>query len=367
MVENHMQIYSETLYAFTQKCLLYLREIIANETDLELRRTRFLFNKHTYPLVLITFENDSKIGYFDQASYQIGLNSKLSFTAKENVLKDILRHEFAHYLTMINFGNVKAHGDEFKSICKKYGWEKSISKATLDINLANDLLEGDLKSEKLIAKVKNLLKLASSDNEHEAHLATTKANQLILKHNLSIYSSSEDTPIYTKTIMTEKRKSSKMSSIYSILTHFLVTPVMNYTSDGVRLEITGTKTNIEIGEYVCSFLLLELDRLWMLEKEKSNLKGLRQKNSFFLGVAQGYEQKIKETQSHYSQEESKSLVLIKADLKEKTDKIYGRLRGSYSNSAYDDKSASRGRSHGKRLSINEGIKKNSNKLIGWLR
>ena len=361
-----MLIYSESTFTFIAKCQSYLKQIIRNETDLKVNRSRFSFNSHTYPISIVTFTGLNKIGYFDGSNYQIGLNSNLMFSTKEPVLKDILRHEFAHYMTMIKYGDVLPHGEEFKQICSGYGWNKSISKATMDIQLSNNELVGDLKTEKVLTKVKNLLKLSESDNEHEAELATTKANQLIIKHNLEQMHLTEDDPLYVQEVFFAKKRNAKLSAIYSIISHFLVTPVMNYTSQGVRLEITGSKTNIELGEYIAEYLDRELDKLWALAKYKNNLKGLKQKNSFFSGVARGFDEKMLASQSDLSVVQAKDLVILKDDLRVKTDRIYGRLRSSTSQSSFDRSSLKLGQSAGKNLSINKGIKNKTNKLIGWL-
>ena len=164
----------------------------------------------------------------------------------------------------------------------------------------------------------------------------------------------------------QKKRNSKLSAIYSILSHFLVTPVMNYTTEGVRLEITGSKTNIELGEYIAEFLSKELDKLWAIAKYKNNLKGLKQKNSFFRGVARGFDEKMLESQKDLSPIQTKDLVILKDELKHKTDRIYGRLRSSTSQSNFDHSSLKIGQKAGKNLSINKGLKNKTNKLLGWL-
>jgi hypothetical protein len=142
---------------------------------------------------------------------------------------------------------------------------------------------------------------------------------------------------------------------------------MNYTSTGVRLEITGTKTNVEVGEYIVQFLDRELDKLWNLAKYKNNLKGLKQKNSFLAGVARGFDQKMNDDNYALTTQESKALMVLKEDLQASTDKIYGRLRSSTSNNAIDSASLSLGKKAGKNLSINKGINNKTTKKIGWLR
>ncbi len=363
-----VKIYSETTFSFIAKCQKYLKDIIRNETKIEVRTSRFVFNRYTYPISIVTFTGSHKIGYFDSSNYEIGLNANLIYTVKEPVLKDILRHEFAHFITFLKHGAVLPHGEEFKKVCQDYGWTSSISKASMDIQLANTEMTGDLQTEKLITKIKNLLKLSESSNEHEARLATSKANALMIKHNLQRINSDPEETLYVQEVYFSKKRNAKLSAIYSILSHFLVTPVMNYTSEGVRLEITGQKTNIEIGQYISEFLDRELDKLWAIAKYKNSLKGLKQKNSFYAGVAKGFDDKMNEGERELTKSESRALVSFKNDLKLKTDRIYGRLRSSGSSASIDQKTLGLGKAAGKNLSINKGLKGSKTiKQLGWFK
>src|SRR5690606_34918991 len=137
-------------------------------------------------------------------------------------------------------------------------------------------------AEKVYSKIKNLLKLATSSNPHEAELATLKANQLLIKYNLthSDYLQNDEALFYVHRILSQKKKSAKLSAIYDIIKHFMVRPVLRYTKKGVYLEITGTKTNIELSDYIASFLDRELEGLWKKEQKLfPHLKGLKNKNS----------------------------------------------------------------------------------------
>ena len=367
MVKKVMQIYSETTFAFIAKAQKYLIQIIQNETKLSVARTRFHFNNYKYPISIITFTGIEKIGYFDPSNYQIGLNVNLVYSVKEEVLKDILRHEFAHYLTFLNFGNVIPHGTEFKSICKELGWEKSISKASMDIETENLRFQSDIKTEKMMIKIKNLLDLGQSDNENEAKLATAKANSLMLKYNLDIAGISNDEALFVKVIFTSKKRNSKLNTLYSIISHFLVTPVLNYTNDGVKLEIAGSRANINIGSYICDFLDKELDRSWAIAKYKNNLKGLKQKNSFFMGLAKGFDLQMQASSNSMTKEESKELTIIKADLADKTNRIYGRLKSSHSGASIDKQSMNLGKKIGKSLTIKKALDNKKTKQIGWIK
>lgn len=363
-----MKVFSENIHLFTHKCEQFLKDIIQQETSIKLRRSRFEFNRYTYPIHIVIFQNQTKLGYFDPHTYQIGLNQYLMYSVKESVLKDILRHEFAHYLCFLMYPNLnEPHGKEFRSVCESFGWDRSISKASLNIELAGAEKMGQLASEKLISKIKNLLKLADSDNVHEAELATLKANQLLLKHNLQFYDlESTDKKTYTKTLITAKRKNAKLSCIYDIIKHFMVRPVLIYGQGQVALEATGSLESIELADYVASFLDRELEVMW--EKNKTpKLKGLKAKNSFFHGVAKGYNQKAQKIKDDLKTEEQHALVVIEKDLDLMMNKIYRRISHTSSKSSYDANAFNSGVSAGKNLNINKSVKSNkkTTSLLSW--
>lgn len=362
----NMLIYSETSFAFIQKCERMIKEIIENETDFQLRRTRFEYKSHLYPIHIVIFIGENKLGYFDPNTYQIGINQALIYHAKDKVLKDILRHEFAHYITYLFYGNVIAHGDEFKHVCNLFNFPSNVSSASVDINLANNF-EGDLRSEKIINKVKNLLKLAQSSNQHEAQLATLKANQLLLKHNLEYFQTeTSEQPLYVHKVMISKRKNAKMIAIYDILKHFMVRPILSYGKNQVALEVTGNKTNIELAQYIAGFLEEELDRLWIAYQKEYKLKGLRAKNSFFSGIAKGHNAKMQFTQKQYSKHEQNALIVLNNKLDQDVRKIYRRLSSTQSSSGICKDAYGLGHKAGKNLTINKGLKQSgATKLISY--
>src|SRR5690606_35010246 len=125
--------------------------------------------------------------------------------------------------------------------------------------------------------------------------------------------------INSKTVLTQKRKDAKMRCIGNILTHFMVTPIYSYCKGGLGLDVAGTRINVEMAAYVAQFLHHELDRLWIENKREFGLQGLKAKNSFFSGVALGYDQKMQQTKESFSTEESKALVKVTKTIE---DRVY---------------------------------------------
>lgn len=330
-----------------------LRQVIA-DIGLTVRRSRFQLGPMLYPIQVVVFEG-SEIGHFNAPYYQIGLNRKLVYSAKDSVLRDILRHEMAHYLTFIEWGEVQPHGREFHETCRKYGFPEKIAEAKMNLALENDRKEGDLTSEKVLEKVKKLLQLAQSTNAHEAELATVKANELLLRHNLNFTSTFSDEPIYLERVLFQKRKDAKLMAIYEILRHFIVRPVVSMGKNICCLEVSGSRTNVSLAQYVASFLDRELDLMWEAAREENHLQGLRAKNSFFSGVAAGFDEKMKSLKSGFSDQDRKSLMVIENQLGERVRVIYRRLSHSQSGSVIDGDARGIGVEKGKSLTIRQGV------------
>ena len=350
-----MFIYDHTSLAFIKKAETVLKEILTS-IEIEVHKTRFFYQGLFCPIHIVVFEGSSELAHFDHAYYQIGLNKKLIYAAKDSVLRDIIKHELAHYLTYIKFGPVKPHGEEFKKTCLEFGFGTEISKSTMDLNFANDSKEGDLDSERILNKVQKLLNLAQSSNAHEAELATLKANSLLLRHNLEHLSDIEkDEPIYLSRVLIQKRKDAKLTAIYEMLKHFIVRPVISYGKEICSLEVSGSLTNVKLAQYVANFLNQELDRLWEHSRIEHSLNGLRAKNSFFAGIARGFDLKMKESKHEFSTEEQKALILVEKNLIIKTHVIYKRLSSSHSNARNDTRASQLGEQKGKNLKIRQGV------------
>ena len=347
-----MIVYDSTTLAFIQKAEQMFREIL-QECGVTVRRSRFLWKNYLYPIHVVVFEG-KEWGHFNAPYFQIGLNRRLIWSAKDSVVRDILRHELAHYFTLLEFGaETPSHGKEFHSICTRFQFPDSVSAATMNLTVENEAKEGDLHSEKILSKVQKLLSLAQSSNAHEAETATLKANALLLRHNLD-YVEKEET-LYLDRLLFRSRKDDKMTAIYEILRHFIVRPVISMGRGTVCLEVTGTKTNVMLARYVAEFLDRELDHQWDLARVEYGLSGIRAKNSFFLGMARGFDEKMKGVKKEFSAEDQLALVKVEKGLEENIRLIYRRLGTVSSGRQTDHEAQEAGKEKGRKLSIRHGV------------
>lgn len=368
-----MLLYNQTVLTFLDRVQKLAFEILRTEAGISVHRKRFSYKDYTYRLGIVVFEDQKLLGYFDQNLMEIGLNKALVYQAKDQVLKNILRHELAHLLAYLEFGaTAKEHSPEFRQTCRDLGWGPEVFEARADIDLENLKTNGDSDCEKIIEKVKKLLALSASPNIHEAQLATIKANEILLRYNLeknSLLPSQDEFggDLYLKRVLEAKRVNAKLGSISRILRTFLVETVFNHGNEGVYLEVVGSRSNVEIAEYVANFLNMEFENLWKAHKKNHpELRGVRSKNSFFRGIAQGYQDKVNSSRQGLQRSQETGLVCLEKQLKYQVKRIYVRLSHSTSLGGTCESSKNLGNKVGQSLSIKRALNSGNQKNSGTL-
>lgn len=333
---------SKTLYAFIVRARGLIKQILSEEAKISTHGDRFTYKNRSYPIHVVVFEHPTKLGYFNSDLWEIGLNKELLFY-QDIFLKEVLRHEMAHYITFIECGYQNPHGTQFHSVCKRYGWNEEM-KAFIDpTSLENK------KPKEILQKVSKLLELGKSSNINEAQLAMAKAQELLLKHQLT-YATVDETHIF-KRIFAQPKATQKMQCISDILRQFFVYPVINHGRENVYLEIFGKEIHVEIGEYIALFLSNKLEELWNDEKRRSNFRGIVAKNAFFHGVTSGFIERQRRDKVT-----ERALITVHNELQDAIGYTYPKLRKSTSRSRIDPTAYSRGKKVGDGLKINSPIK-----------
>jgi hypothetical protein len=217
---------------------------------------------------------------------------------------------------------------------------------------------------KVIEKIKKLLSLGNSDNEHEARLAAERASELLVRHNLSIQDVKRQDSDYGSHVVRDgywcETEDKYVTSI--IKAHFFVDVFENVTNERHptarsrrrRLTFVGTKENIEIAAYIYHFLMHEFRMLWACYKVK-NKANERSRQSYYLGLFNGLHAQLKDRRQ--SVEKETGLVVVKdAGLKKYIDNNFGKMKQSKASISDRDASArASGFEEGKNLSIRKGL------------
>ncbi len=356
-----MHIYSKKIVQFIAKVKSSVKEVIAKEMGLRVFGDRFYDKREriSYPIKIVIYNNKSMLGYFAHDFYEFGFHEKLMHISHADLV-NIIRHELAHYQTFIEYPEAAAHGVEFRSICKRFGWGEEVFKATTCLDDGVQII--DIEENSILRKVQKLMALSSSQNQHEAELAMIKSQELLLKHNLE-YVESDEERVFLIRILKQKKENAKMRAISQILATFFVSCVFSRCSGFVYLELVGNKTNIEIAEYVALFLDKELERLWKESKRENNLQGTVAKNCLFMGIAKGYCNKISALKRSYTTDITKQVIAIENKLVEVQKMCYPRLRYTKSQGSFCKESSRLGESLGSKLTIKPAVTSNSNKCF----
>lgn len=363
-----MFVYSKKIIRFINEIKFTIREILTKELRLKVSSDYFLDRKEeAYHHISIVIYNDrSMLGYFDSTFNELGFHERLMHVSTKQ-LHNVIRHELAHYILFVENGHqLQPHGPEFRAFCQRLGWGEEVYSATLC--LENEEKTSRAEESDIFRKVQKLMALANSSNKNEAEQAMIKSQQLLLKHNIDskYLGSDNEEKTVLKRIIKQKQKDAKMRAIAIILQTFFVSSVFKRAKDYTYLEILGSIVNVQIAEYVADVLQEKLDTLWNQTKEVHELKGIIAKNSFFLGLARGYCDKINFLKKSYQPDVSYALVIIEKKLKEAQSMAYPSLRSAKSYGSYCPEASKLGEMAGRELNINPGLAKASKNSEAFL-
>lgn len=353
-----MFVTSKTLQSFTKRLTREAMAILKDEFGIPTYRQRFERHGKLYPLTLVLFEHPRTLGFFEPRYLQIGINKSLSYRSNQDFLLNLLRHELIHYLAMIDYGlDISPHGPEFHELCRFFKLGPEVSSATIEESEV-DLLKTQDERGKLLQKVQKLLKLGESQNIHEASQATLKANELLIKYNLSDINESaieEEKEIFRQRALKFKKRNAKTDAIVDILKQCQVEALYAVGHGETSIEIIGERENVEICDYLAKFLDNELEELLNKERQVNRaLKGLRARNSFFNGVAKGFSMALKKQNLDVMGARAvNSLVQLR---EHQVAMFYPRLRGVTQKTKLDSEALRAGTRAGEKLSLRPGIR-----------
>lgn len=355
-----MIIYSKKIIQFIDLVKQIIKEVLLREVGLKVRENRFYDRNQwcSYPINVVIYNNESMLGYFDSAFYEMGFHESLMKSPREQ-LYNVIRHELAHYITFVNFGTTQtSHSQEFRITCQRMGWGEEVQRATIFLETNQDATQEE---SSILRRVKKLLALASSSNIHEAEMAMIKSQQILLKHHLEAptINGDDDEKVVLKRIMKQKRINAKCSAIGKILVTFFVSVVYNRGREYTYLEVVGDSVNVTIAEYVASVLDHELESMWKQAQKSSHLRGIVARNSFFTGLAQGYCNKVQSLKRNSTDDETQALMVIEKKLVDTKAMVYPHLTTSKSDALYCQSASMVGEQMGKQLHINPAIKKST--------
>ena len=214
-------------------------------------------------------------------------------------------------------------------------------------------------SDRVVDRIRKLLALAQSNNQHEAKLAAERASELLIKHNLTLQRVQSPANDYDlRKISLGLRVPFEIKCVVSLLQdHFFVACVYDrsHHREAGHLLIIGKKTNTEIATYLFEFLSRTFTKLWQSYRIEHRAS-VRSRRAFFDGLYSGIDDQLKAKRCHVEQEAG-LIVVPDPQLNEKVYEFVGstRIKQSYVRPYADEQAEAIGRRLGENLRINHGI------------
>lgn len=242
-------------------------------------------------------------------------------------------------------------------------------------------------SDSVVEKIRKCLALATSNNEHEAQLAMTKAQKIAAEHNVDIAL----IQIFDKTIKQapiEKKEGISLGNRKSITQHFVSWILQDHfgvkviysgsRAMGRQLILIGTKDNIAMAEYVQVFLNEKFMSLWRDYFKKTNCP-LNHRNSYLMGLHRGLDAKLQTSNKEVitdkliaqSEDTRNQFALMVVNEKERLQEAVsnffprlGRATSNQSRGGYHSDVINQGYAAGQSITINRAIGNNCSAQIG---
>ncbi len=351
-------------------------QIRAWVTQLEREYEHFCFayrSKLRRPVIRVNNEK-SRWGQWDPVTRTLTLSQRLIETQPWAVVLEILKHEMAHQWVTEKDLSDEGHGPLFRLACQRFGvadWAcQSVTDPSLPLEAWREAF-ADPERARLQGRVEKLLALAGSSNQHEATAAMKKVQELYARHNLETLESGIRRDYVSREISSGKKRMERHHFlIASILNDYFFVRVIHASRFDAKanttfkmIEILGTRTNVDMAEYVYHFLWNQIQLRWKLFRSETGAS-VRGKSSYFLGLLTEFRKKLE-----VPAVESDSLALqIKEDprLTSFVRDRYPRLASFGRSGMYRDRESFKaGQQEGKRLTLYRGVGK-SDGFLGRL-
>jgi hypothetical protein len=348
------------------------------------------------PVLIELCDSEVYWGLWRRDTVSIVLSRKLLLTQPWHFVLGVLKHEMAHQMVdegvFIDRSSAewvqwkmkwakkedeassaplnRPHGEKFKDACRRLGVPAEFAKATTHLQEASldwRTQKCDEGTERLLERVRKLLALASSSNEHEALLAMSRVREIYAKYNLdsierTLSENGESKTPFVQLVIIDRRKriESFEKKIVSILIgHFFVKAIFSRGYDVQSgqfyqtAELIGTRENVLMAEYVFGFLNQQSEYL------VRHSRGLDRK-SMRLGILDGFVEKLLQLSEEAASGNAvhRALVEFKSDMRinQYIEHLYPRLTNVRSKRQAINRSVyAEGKAIGRQLTLHKPV------------
>jgi hypothetical protein len=253
------------------------------------------FRSRLTPPVFALSGATGRLGQWLRATRTIELSRALVVERPWLEVIAVLQHEMAHQFVdeILGVRDETAHGETFQRVCAERGIDARAAGAPVPV-------AGEAEVDRVLERIRKLLALAGSSNQHEAELAMRKAHELMLRHNVEAAAAHADRSFEVRQLGDPLRRATRVEAdIVALLSQFFFVKVIRvpvylplHGKRGLVYEILGTRPNVEMASHVYAFLLATAERLWSENRGDRRVRSGRDRLQYQSGVVRGFHEKL---------------------------------------------------------------------------
>jgi len=259
----------------------------------DLQNERRFAGKLLRPVLVLT-ETRRRVGQWVSATRRLELSLPLVLDRSWSEVMGVLEHEMAHQFVdeVLQVRDEAPHGETFQRVCRERG---------IDARAAGEPVPSSAEptdGAKALERIRKLLALAASSNQHEAELAMRKAHELMLRHNVDEIPREREFEV-RHLGESRTRINGVEADIMGLISEFFFVEVITLPiylaregTHGRVYELAGTRANLEMAEYAYEFLLATAERLWQQNRGDRRVRSGRDRMSYQSGVIRGFREKL---------------------------------------------------------------------------
>lgn len=237
------------------------------------------------------------LGSWNPGKRELALSRELVTCHRWDDIKEVLLHEMAHQVAHegMRATSEPDHGSSFRQACGLLRANPAASGTYRPLHARLERGEELDDRDRIVVRIHKLMALAQSSNPNEAHAAMTKACQLISRHNVDLIARGARQEYHSiflgrprlRHFREEYHLAHLLQDFYFVQGMWIQAWVLEKGKMGRVLEISGTRKNIRIAEYIHDAVCRYIDGAWKDYRRGKALNRYR-RTDFAVGIIEGF-------------------------------------------------------------------------------
>jgi hypothetical protein len=246
----------------------------------------------------------TRLGCWSREKREITLSRDMVYDHPWDDVKEVLLHEMAHQVAHEGLQATLEpdHGGGFRRACRLLRANPAASGSYRPLHVRLHQAEELDDRDRIVVRIHKLMALAESSNPNEAKAAMRKAHELISRHNVNQIARGADQDYHSIFLGTPRLRHFReayhlahlLQDYYFVQGIWIQAWVVEKGRMGRVLEISGTRKNVRIADYVHAAICHYIDDAWADYRREKDLNRHR-KTDFAVGIIEGFKATLKQS------------------------------------------------------------------------